>query len=913
MTSVTVLVGPGTTTGAAVRDQLRDWSASGFVSELFWVDVRDVVAGSPLSQVPADHVVDGAVVRASLQTHLANRQRVDRIRLTVLSVVSGRERALDHDVVATIRNALATLPTRPDVTALNCLAVVHGGGGWDAAAAWHGWHNVVISPEDAWTPRAVPNVLDGSVDLPSFAAHTAAAVSVLSGAWTGLPGSALDDEPVHGGPAVRLTRSFVRRIDAAAAGRAVRDRLMDLSAGLPRPQRGARALEYVDQPTTAARHVATAVLDRHADLFRPDREPLPHTERGALGGWEMLKLFLSFLWASLRAAPRQWVDRMKSRASAAAAQQVQNAVYGGNRADFDVVVRGVDAKGRPPGLDQMSAAVERLDASMRSEVAALEQTVPRTGDFWRDVAFGALTLADAGTHVAGVEPVMVGDLPGVVREPAQVCPPDAKPYVVPGGLVDDLGMREIEAADIWAFKRVIARADQVGHGGSGTALAASRAREEMIAIASPLRGSYLGMVGEPIGDAVESSARDVAHLLDELEAAATPPETPPSVLSEAERLARVLRVSTICWVVLSALVGVAAWREWLALDVSLYVLGGLLLVWVVVCAVAFYRSTQAEFALRMRRSVSEDELGVIRRNLARATRELRVHAMLYRQFLAWAPVLGAFFNAPFGTDAAGQDAPRFSGPIPRSLGLGVARPSPEHTRRVADQLAGQTFRPGWMAPLWERLLQDAVDEVTDATGRPVGNPDALFSDRLTEDDSPLRLFAQQVRTHGIGKGPGDALWAQARTHLADGGMEALFGSLLSTVRVDAQQRHGGLESLAGGEFLSGLIEAAGTEASAFHGDVLTNAARVGGAGAVVGSVLVCSSSGGLLPHATPAGTRVHEAAGAQGDLDQLVVLVQMSGQLQADQLVLLGGAATAVQDAPLGSGRPDRDDEGYLL
>jgi len=884
----TIVVAPGSAVGRAVYQQIREWSAAGLVGSLLWVVAHDVHPGSPLSRLPANLVVRGAVKRSTVQELLSDGSHpFDRICLAALSEVSRGEPATDVVALSALRDVLSAPPTPSRVSALHCIAARHGQGGWDPADVWQGWQNLLISPEDAWAPDAVPDLLGAGTEQAHFVAHTASALAVLAGIWTGMPGPPLDAEPVPAGASVRLARSFVRRVDARDVSAALQSRLMDFSRGLPHPQRHGRAIEYVDQPVNAVRQMATTVITRHASLMVQEQEPVPPAEPATVTAAQALQLFPSFLGASLRNEPLGWLDTLRSGAPDSAAEQMQRDVYEQHQADFDVVVRGVgtrgvDARGVPVDLEQLSAAVLRLDAALSQGTPAPQEALPDTGELWKDVARGAMTLADAGSHGPGIQPLMGAEHPRIVRDPNIICPAATAPFEVPEDLVADIGTRRIDPHDIWGFKRAILRAQQLARPGTGAATSASRAREQMIAVADPLRESYAGNVGERIGSSVERTCKELAALLSQLSATTRLPDPPPELTAATQKLSRTLRMYTLLWASASVIIALLAWSDLVPLQIPVGMLLALLLCWVLASGNAFYRFTQAELARRMPRAPADEQLDVLRRNIVRATRAVHVSATLYREYLAWAPVLGSFVTAPFGTPGPAQLSAREVGRLPRSVGLAVAAPNPDDLHKVSDRLAGLMFPIGWMGAVWEDVVQDV----------------------------PLHLLSERVRSAGIGNGAAGASWASLRARLDAETEQLVHGVLLSTVRVDVPGRQGSSATLPSEEFLKGLVVPAAAGRPSFRADVLTKDARLAGWGAVKSSVLIAQEHLVGMQDGAHGMLRLVEPDSDADTLDKVVVLLQMSGPLRPDQIALVAGGLppkppVAPEERQV---RPDSDD-----
>ncbi|MBL8930164.1 MAG: hypothetical protein JNL54_08590 [Kineosporiaceae bacterium] len=895
MTTCTVLLGAADVVPRCVRDVLRDWSASGLVEDLIWIDEADVDPTVPFALVPSDLIVRGQVTRAGVQDHLANLSRLEGARICVVSALGATSRTADPGVAAHVRNGLRSGLPYPESAAAHIVITRHGAGGWDPSVAWLGWQTIVVAPEDAWTPGRSTVAAQVTTTTPTaeFAAHGAAALASLCGLWRGAPASVLDGQGQQ--RSVHLARPFVRILDAGPVARALLHELTDFSPGLPRPSVAdqGQTLPVLSDPVRASRAMRDAVVGLHPDLFTLNLEQPPAATRDTASAWQLLTSFFGFLWAALRRAPQQWLDRQKDRVKGGLARKVERVVFGQGDAPIQAVLGGVTSDGRRLSLDEQARQIEDLGNRVVQQGVGMERRRPHLGQFWVDVARGAMTLADGenrlgdGQQLAGVER-------GIVQWPEHVAPDPSDIFPIPGALHD------ADLADIASYDVVGARTarEQLAWLAANSQHHAQLAGQELQKLDNWFEGSsrysprhaYTSQIGIHIGRHLDHARGELRRLLEELRAAAQASEAlPAQVTRSASSLGRLLRWATGIGAgvaLLLSVLGLVKWGWMVALGLGL----ATVLMLLIAGLLTWRRARQAEFALLFRRE-QEERIEVLRRNIVRAADHLHQLMGLYAQYLAWAAILGRFLAEPFGRPGAERDdGMSLRGMFPRAMGLGVARPAADQLRAAGDHLRPALFRPGWLDPYWARLLELAAEQASrDSRGRV--SPKDLFADPARSPDSIVRTLAQRVTGQGVPPHLGAMLWERASRRMAADGVDHLVSTLFTEVDVLGHDHRPRFRGVPGTEFLTQLAVGA-ADSRRFDPAVLTGQAKIDELNAVVDSSV-----------------QRRDVADPAMSLDQMVVVVQLSAGIPPDGVTLAGGQQPTPPIDPRPGTQPGSDGE----
>ena len=882
-----LVAAPGTVT-SSIRDVLRDWVALGLVAPFLWVDADEVPEAAALADIVATHVLGATAPRVRLQDYLADQRSTEALRLVLVGALGGAGSSVKPDLVRGIEEPLRTLlPGR--LIALQVFVVQHGAGGWRADLSIPGWQTLVLAPEDSWNPspqQAATEITVGG-DPTERTAHAAAGLAAVAGLWTGIGAGPFDIDSRSSDPVA--VRAFLRRLDASQATAALRTSLMDVSAGLPRPETSQGRCEDVQDPVGAGRTTVDALITRHASLFALDLKSVGRQASTAIGGLAAIKLFLAFLFGSIRRAPGNLFESAVAASSRAVSARVQQALFGGN-SQYEVVTRGITASGLPPGAEQLGAAAD----SVRERLAAVlptERATPDVSALWSSVISAGLTLADGGERLSGLDPTRIGGKVAVVRDTALVAPSPDRTFLLPPPVVARVEVASVSPYDVRQQSAIAA----VMAGAPATDPEVQRTAADFDAWRQQVTGSYTGLLGSRLADDVAQRAAQLKHLLSQLATTATlQPSVDTSAVADEQALVRraawrflfgLLAIASLTAVLFRYTVLGAA-RGWTLVAV-------LLVGWAVVHVLAVIKRQQRVFALLNARRQEQDELEVASHNLPKVANGLYLSSLLYEQYLLWAPVLGRFLQQPFGPPVTPTHAPSLTGSLPRAVGFGVVHPDAEQVAVVAYDVGGSVFEPGWLSPLWQSLFDDAGRRLGSA-GLPLRDaPLTLWADTARSHDSLLRRWSSSVAADGITRGAGDALWERARAALLARGTAHLTAQLLTSVEVQAQQAHGITERISGQDFFTALTDTLESDEQHYFSPALFTAQATAQEWHHVDRTVVLGRADLTGFGARTASSRltwIDPAQDAADTLDQFLVVVQASIPMPGSSMTLRGNS-----------------------
>ncbi|MDO5051567.1 MAG: hypothetical protein Q4E05_01590 [Pseudoclavibacter sp.] len=809
-----------------VRDALSDWSAAGLVEPFMWIRPSMLEADADAALL----VEAGRCRGVSLQA-VAGRSRVSRVRICALvPALAGLPRlsvAEEMRLTDLIDRSFGRVP----VTRVRAIVARDGEDGTVPGLVVGGWHNIVVSPEDSIGPGLGRQRLGVQTPIGLLCRQAAATAAGLLGLWRGAPETALDAERMADGERVRIGRSYFRRLATDEVAARLREGVLSMHDGLPLPAQFGVPTVYVPDEAAAAQQMSDRLWTKHAGVLRGPREQFVSSQARPIRGMEALRMFLGFLWAALKRAPKAWLKGIVAGVQTGTANALQGFVFGSEPAAYQVVIGGVVAGGMPAGWTDFRAAVSSLDRALDGGASGDHAAYPDLSGLWQDYAAAAMTLADAGERAQGLAPLQIGGQPGIMRRVERIVPGAALSFHgLPPHVAAGVGASGVEpfdvlgAHDLQRRMRVVAEQPLMSVDASGALERLGSWRQEHGA-------SFASRVGERIAGALTAVQQEIRTLYEQLSRIAAPDDLLARFQERQQQLTNVMWVLGIMFVVGIAVaitfgaVGLYEW--WTAVLVVL----GLLLLWFVAGLIVFLQGQRDLFAFINRRREVQTNEEIARRNLQHALRDAKRLADAYLQFLAWSRIIGAVLANPFGERPRrpGEQRDPVAG-LPLSSRVGRVVPQDEHIAQAAARLRRDLFSTGWLGESWSASLAGAAGRIGPRGVELEGQPLAIYRDLGDGRDSLLNLWAASLLEHGVDPEIGEDKWRhimqllQTRHH-------AVVTDMLRQVR-DSSEPEGVLSDYE--TFMSG-IDRDPEPGDRLDDRVLTDAARARGLSRITAS------------------------------------------------------------------------------
>lgn len=796
---------------------LTDLSAAGLIDEFAWITdpSTDAAIGSVV-------LVESGYARDVALTDLVTTRRVTGLRIcSVVPVVAGVNR-LSIGAELSVSSTLASATGATSIVRIR--AVLTGSAGIDgplAALAVEGWHNIVVSPEDSRAPGFGRVPIPAAPDGTDFGRFDAPVIAGLTGLWSGIAHAPLDDAPVLPGQVVRLTRSFYRKLETTEVEASLRREILAQDGSLPLPSDQRAQVVYLQDTGLAGVTMAQALWHKHGAVLRGPRLSYQAQTAETTGAWAAIKMFFSFLWASIRNAPTAWYNKIAGGVASRVAIGVQETLFTQAPAAYEVVVRGRRANGQHAGWAEIGAASAQLTGilggaphgdGMHPGAAPVQDAGTDLSELWQDYTKSALTLADAGNRSSDLPPVPVGSARGVVRNAADVVPGPADRFTaIPGVIGAAIATDGVDAVD------VLGVADLASHLGDlqrdpTHGLSAGSTTSALDDWRQRHSRSYGAAIGHQLASAFGASCHEAQQLLEKLRNAQQPPDPGSKNLG----LARWVQLALVAWVILTGVFVYLTVKDIVVWWVTVTVVVVTLLMLLVALCAAFISTQRRLFALLHQRKSVIAEQEVDRQNLLSALQDVRRLSQAYEQFLAWSRVIGTFLAAPLGPDThRNVETLHIAHGLPMSTSVGVARPAADEIASTAGYLRRDLFRPGWLSASWDDLILRAAPPLPGSRDASAG-ASPLWFERGRDSGSRLDQFSADMCSGKITSSGAEVVWQQALERLS-GPMSGLVPGLLATV-----EPVGGTQTNIE-EFLGGLDQQA-EPAGTFPPTLLTDTA-----------------------------------------------------------------------------------------
>ncbi|MCX4090922.1 hypothetical protein [Nocardia sp. alder85J] len=818
---MTVIVAPPGSS-AAIRDVLTDLSATGLVRDVFWLDHGEIAA--PPGRTPVLRLRDGAGTAMRLADMLAGPTPVAHVAMCVLVTTMPGDAIISRADELALSAYLDEHRNQDAVFDRLRVLVAHAGAELPPGAqpAFAGRHNFVVAPEDAHGPALGHESL--TTDDPVLVARYATPVLVgLCGLW-----SVVDHRPLDGldplpGETLRVVRSFYRRLDCGAVSGQLRGRLLDVSGRTPLPYNRIAPVIYVGDVALETHRMAEQLWAKHASTLKGPRQQPAGQHRPTMIGWrEVLRMFLSFVWATLRNTPNAWLRRFADERATTTARIIQNLVLG-NESAYRVVVDGKTADGRAARWTAYAPAARQLADALGASGMLPTGPIP-TSDLsalWRDYASAALTLCDAQERSDRLPPAQIGVNRAIVPTTDDVIRAPQRAFrVTPDALAAEAGIASVSPADI---PGIVALAERLRTMTVDRSLETDAA-DSIAALdkwTASLRRTFGWAFGRRLDDELGNTILEVRRLLARIVAVAA--GAGPRIATGRQRLLVALTWCTSVLFVLglTADITVVATGR-LSLRRGAEIAAGSTIVLTLVMLISFVLTQRELFRLINRLRQDAGAIDVDNLNLCTALRDVERLSQATAQYQSWSQVLGSFLADPLGfTGAPDERAARIRWGLPRSTAVGSAWPDDHEVDEVAADLRATLFRVGWLSAPWARIVGSVGEQLGPVARDVRRDPDLIQSLPGAGSGSILDIWAQRITADGVPAWGSAAMWRDALRELGAGRIRDRL------IRAVEYFENGSAQRVSVEHFRAGIGDAGPAAAGHFDSALFTDPAVAG--------------------------------------------------------------------------------------
>lgn len=768
-----------------VRETLRDWQSGGLVRDFMWIEAEDVDTGRPIG----NEVRSGSLNPVDLR-RLAGQVPYSRIRLAEIglsdepaSLSTGEQRVVfgSDSAGVSVRRIIESSFGNSEISPLRILLTDAQGPKNLQPPQSVGWHYLVVSPEDTSSPGVGSAPID-SAGRTEQDIQRASQLAGLLGLWTGVEAAPLDAEETASYVRFRMARSFFRRLSGDSVELEVRNRLLAVDEGYPRPTHEAGRCIYVENPPAAARQAVSQLWFAHAHVLRSPRETRKSAQAKEIGMGEALRMLFSFLWASIIGAPAAWAAKAVRGVRTAVASSVQDFVFGVDQAAYQVVVAGQRSDGRPAGWQDLWTAAKEIERVLPNDGQTQHEDL---SNLWREYTASALTLADGGVHGTVFRPIVVNSERAVMKNPADIVPDPADRYpALQGALGATLGSQDLDATDIVSIDDQGRRLNAESTRGAELSREAASELQSMKTWRDRISQTYSSQFGAELSKAIHEHRTELSALLQRMRDAASDGSSESAQLRKKQkRLGTIMRIIALVAVVLVVglvILGATAVIGW---GWAGSLIGAVLLGWFITAFVVFMRGQRELFRLINRRRDLESQSEVDRRNIAAVIKDLTRVTDAYSQYLHFTRALGHFIHQPFGRPRTSSDQEMGSfSDLPRSTAQGTISADESLVQEAALTLRHGQFQAGWMDTLWTMFMNQSAELLGPRGMELRDDPDLLYRVRGRGQDTLVHQWAEALDREGIPSTFGDALWESARQRLdTEAGLESIRARLTEQV------------------------------------------------------------------------------------------------------------------------------------
>ncbi|MBK6887963.1 MAG: hypothetical protein IPH03_16935 [Tetrasphaera sp.] len=651
-----------------------------------------------------------------------------------------------------------------------------------------GWHNVVISPDDAAGPSRPHTTLDGPATDEDLARYALPAVAVVGALFDTVQAAPFDDVPAPPSGEFRVLRAFARRLDGATVGQALQMQVLEMTRGYPLVvmEGGTTRATYVEDVDRANLDMAKSLWALHADVLMSGRRNPALAPVEDLSLWKAFKMLWGFLWAALKNAPADWAKKVIYSGKSWVANTATAAIFGQNSA-FSVVVGGVRGAPGDSSWQTQLRALGALENSLGRDDEG-HQVHARLDSLWKDLIAGGLTLLDGGESRHPEMPAArIGSEIGILRFGTMLAPSKVSQSFtdIPGPVRAATGTASLAPYDTLSIRRFHQRLRQI-QADPTAGVDAKSTEEKFQEWWRGVGSTFTAKVALRVSDAFEQRLQEILENTQILQAAGSASDLPAEIEKEQRGLARRLRwlfVGLILLVGATVALGALALIAWLIASIMLTVF---VLAWLIGSVITFMRGQQRLFQLKNQRAVALGRAEAAEYNIAAAIRDARRCGDAYGLLQFWAEALAVFAGDPLGR--RGAEEARSEGPdSDHSLAVqfGRAEVDDVEVARTANGIRRVVFPAGWLDRIWKTFLDGASGLLGVRGTSLLDDSDLMYRQRAVQEDDLLPAWATELEKRGVPGVAGQQVWDGIVTGLQTTARVQLDG-LLGRVSTEAE-------------------------------------------------------------------------------------------------------------------------------
>ncbi|QGU08348.1 hypothetical protein COCCU_12240 [Corynebacterium occultum] len=754
--TLTVFLGRGRL-AQGIRQTLEDFTATGLIRDLVWVDADAFVSPSSEAihlRVNADGTPE---INRRPFNSLVSQSGASRMHLGIINVIGAEDGILSAVEITALNNALSSFSVGRGIHRTNLMITAVDSPLAAPLPILNGYTNLMLAPEDSLGPESSTVAYYHDHLDPRFTLHCAAGIASLFGIWEGATSAPVSELAPNHGETFRLVRSFYRRIDGQAVQAQLKSRILDTSENpLPRIERPGQEIsaQHTQNPAGFAAEAAQGLLEKFEDQLIGDRVS-PTVERtrntSAAAGF---KSFLGEWFKNMISTPvRAWGD-VRAESSSFATDAVQSTIYGETGSRIRV---GGDSLSDAPGHTPAQRDPAQVDLNLR---AAAELR-----PLWEAYKNTAMSLLDAAPRLVGEGearlPSVVNDGSSsrftVAKQAVEVIPGPEENFgaELPYALRSVLGEHRVAPYDVVGvqeYEQRLGSQTQVGQRQMG------QVRSEFQQWQGRNSQSFAYHVGRGLQERIQQQhqqqanyAAQIEHYRKDKKEVAGP--------GRAGKIFRWLGWVTFWSAAVFALVwGVENWRAESVMELSTWVrhlnqsetstkawlFGIWLALWLLCWILQVYFETRDNIRLRNQRSDVASRLAVALENHSRTKHTIGRLNVAYQQFLSVSQVIGTLLERPFGKiQHTRVEAAIPVNTMPDSLLFAEATPDEQTVSQLAVGFRRKLYRQGWLQDYVDGGMKEAARSFTAENHTPIG-VDHLFATTGQGSSGDLARFSQWI-------------------------------------------------------------------------------------------------------------------------------------------------------------------------